>query len=196
LVGALALGIETLQRWDKRRILWLGVHHLDDYWRENGFELVREGPTDAVILGANPELQLHDLELALPALMDHGAEIVALHRNLFYLDREGHRRLGPGAWCAALEEIVGRDRAVCIGKPSARIYRKALARLGAEPEETMFVSDDPVADLAQAKKLGMQTAFVLSGKYADHAVLGRMDQEEWPDIIADRLADLGGGQGG
>ena len=188
LVGALTLGVELLARWGKQRLLWLGHPRLADFWRENGFELSAEGPCDAVVLGANPDLRIPDLERALPALLDQGAELVTLHRNLFYLDRSGQRRLGPGAWCAALEAIVPGQTAMCVGKPSTRIYREALKRVGAEAPEALFISDDPIADLVTAKRLGLQTVFVLSGKYPDHDVLGRMDQEDWPDIIGDRPA--------
>jgi hypothetical protein len=31
---------------------------------------------------------------------------------------------------------------------------------------------------------------VLSGKHADCGVLGRLDQQDWPDLIVDSLADL------
>jgi len=47
-----------------------------------------------------------------------------------------------------------------------------------------------VADLVTAHRLGMGTAFVLSGKHPDHGVLARLDQEDWPDIICDRPAAL------
>lgn len=77
-----------------------------------------------------------------------------------------------------------------VGKPAPRIYNEALERIGVAADETLFISDDPVADLVTAGRLGMTTAFVLSGKYADHAVLGRLPAEDWPDIISDRLADL------
>jgi HAD superfamily hydrolase (TIGR01450 family) len=189
LVGALETGAALLHRWGKRKLLWLGAKRLAPWWEEAGFELTASGACDAVVLGVNPELRLEDLERALPALQDHGAELVALHRNLFYLDQHGERRLGPGVWSAALETVAS-SAAVCVGKPSERIYREALKRVEAEPADTLFISDDPVADLVTAKRLGMTTAFLLSGKYPDHGVLARLDQEEWPDIIAERAAEL------
>ncbi|MFH1842409.1 MAG: HAD-IIA family hydrolase [bacterium] len=190
LVSSLTLGMDLLERWGKKRILWLGQPRLADYWRENGFTLVDEGSCDAVVLGANPDLQVADLDRALPALLEKRTELVALHRNLFYLDETGQRRLGPGTWCAALEAVAGGDTAVCVGKPAERIYREALKRVGAAASEALFISDDPVADLVTAKRLGMVTVFVLSGKYPDHAVLGRLDQEDWPQVICERPADL------
>lgn len=190
LVTALAIGSDLLARWGKVRIMWLGDPHLVSYWRDQGFEVVNEGPCDAVVLGASTVLKTVDLDRTLPALVDHGAELIALHRNLYFLDHEGRRRLGPGAWCGALEPLCPGGRAICVGKPAERIYREALKRVGTDSSEALFISDNPPGDLVTAKRLGMGTVFVLSGKYPDHAVLGDMDQEEWPDIICERVGDL------
>ncbi|MBA4378400.1 MAG: hypothetical protein C0395_07055 [Gemmatimonas sp.] len=189
LVTALGLGARLLASWGKRRLLWLGAADLEGWWRDAGFEIVREGPCDAVVLGADPALTTGDLDAALPALVDGGAELVALHRGLFYLDAAGRRRFGPGFYVAALEQAAAHP-AVVIGKPQDRIYRRALEIIGGAPRDALFISDDPVADLVTAKRLGMGTAFVLSGKHADCGALGRLDQEDWPDLIVDSLADL------
>ena len=191
LVTALELGADLLARWGKERLLWLGVPQMVDYWQKAGFKVVAEGACDAVVLGAHAGLQTADLNRALPALLDHGAELVALHRNHFFLDKSGQRRLGPGAWCAALEPLSQAGRAVCVGKPSERIFREALKRIGVVANEALFISDDPLSDLVTAKHLGLGTVFVLSGKYTDHEVLGRMVQEDWPDIICQGVAELG-----
>lgn len=194
LVGALSLGVEWLQERGRRRLLWLGTPRLAAFWRDEGFELVGEWPCDAVVLGVNSDLSTGDLDRALDPILEQGADLVCLHRNLFYLDGAGQRRLGPGVWAAALEALEGAGEVVTVGKPSERIYHEALKRVGVEPAEALFISDDPVADLVTAGRLGMQTAFVLSGKYPDHAVLGRMDQEDWPHIICSCPADLARGE--
>lgn len=189
LVSALAAGAALLESWGKKKLLWLGMRHLGDWWRRQGFTLVDGGKCDAVVLGINPDLTVEDLDRALPSLVDHGAELVALHRNLFYLDSRGERRFGPGFYCAGMESVAG-GKAVVVGKPRERIYREALKRVGADPRDALFISDDPVADLVTARRMGMGTAFVLSGKYSDHGILGSLDQEDWPDIIIDRPASL------
>ena len=191
IVSALAAGARLLRGWGKTRILWLGMPGLAGWWREAGFDLVDGGDCDAVVLGANPDLSAADLGGALAALLDHDAELVAVHGVLFYLEGRGERGLGPGYHCAGLAGAARRDPVV-VGKPQERIYRLALEKIGGRAEEALFISDDPVNDLVTAKKLGMTTAFVLSGKYPDHAVLGRMDQADWPDIIADTPAAIDG----
>ena len=189
LVSALDAGAGLLAAWGKTRILWLGQPGLADWWRGRGFTLVETGACDAVVLGVNPLLRVADLDRALPPLIDGGAELVALHRNLFWLDEAGERRFGPGFYCAALEKAARRE-AVVVGKPKERLYRNALEKVGARAEDALFISDDPVSDLVTAKSLGMGTAFVLSGKYPDHGILADLDQEDWPDLIAENPAAI------
>ena len=47
-----------------------------------------------------------------------------------------------------------------VGKPDPRIFQNALARHLNLPEECMYVGDNPVNDIAPAKKLGMKTALI------------------------------------
>ena len=190
LVGALSLGVRWLRERGRKSIMWLGAPRLKSFWQDQGFEIVSTGSCDAVVLGANAHMTISQLDRALPALLDGGADLVCLHRNHFFLDAESQRRLGPGAWAAALELMAVGGKVVTVGKPEERIYLEALKRVGVEASEALFISDDPVADLVTAKKLGMKTAFTLSGKYTDHQILGRMDQDQWPDIIVGVPADL------
>jgi 4-nitrophenyl phosphatase len=190
IVGVLELAVAALRRAGRERLLWLGVPKLGDWWRAQGFTLVTAGPCDAVVLGASSKLQVADLDRGLAQLRDHGADLVCLHRKPFWLDAAGTARLGPGAWAAALESAARPARVATVGKPEEPIYRAALERVGVAPQEALFISDDPPGDLVTAKHLGMATAFVLSGKYRDHAVLGEMDQADWPDVICARPADL------
>lgn len=190
LVGALQLGVDWLRERRLLRICWLGAEDLRDFWSGAGFALAGGDDCQAVVMGVHPGLQVADLDAILPAILERGVDLVCLHRNRFYLDAQDRRRLGPGCWSAALEALGGAGRIITIGKPDPRIYREALKRVGAGAEEVLFISDDPVADLVTAGRLGMQTAFVLSGKHGDHAVLGTLDQKDWPDIVCGRLADL------
>ncbi|MCP4571215.1 MAG: HAD-IIA family hydrolase [bacterium] len=190
LVGVLDLGRDHLLARGHRRLLWLGHPRLADWWSAAGCEPADAATCEAVVLGVNPDLATADLDAALGAVLERGVDLVSLHRNAFWLDESGRRRLGPGAWAAALAAVGGAGRQVTIGKPAAAIYHEALKRVGTAPTECLFISDDPEADLVTAGRLGMRTAFVLSGKHADHAVLGRLDENDWPDLVCERLADI------
>ena len=190
LVGALSLGMQWLRARSRNTVRWLGTPALEGYWREEGFEIVTDQPCEAVVLGANPDLAIGDLDRLIVPVIDEGADVLCLHRNLFYLDGEGRRRLGPGVWAAALEALVGSGQVVTVGKPSEGIYEEALKRVGVTPEEALFISDDPISDLVTAGRMGMRTAFVQSGKYPDHGVLARLEENDWPDIVCSRMSDL------
>lgn len=49
-------------------------------------------------------------------------------------------------------------------KPHAPLFRKALAWAETAPGETLFVGDDPKADIAGAARLGMRTCWVSGGR--------------------------------
>ena len=54
----------------------------------------------------------------------------------------------------------------------------------------MVVSDDPLSDLAGAKRMGMQAAFVLSGKYQDSSVTESIAKPERPDVVVATISEL------
>jgi len=98
--------------------------------------------------------------------------------------------LEPGCGCivAALETATDR-RPVCIGKPSLRILRKALARLDLRPERTLMVGDSLVSDMLLARRGGTHSALLLSGQ-TSRATADRLPPNRRPDIVAADLADL------
>ncbi len=70
------------------------------------------------------------------------------------------RRIGvlDGASCFIVSEEVG------VAKPAQRIFNIALHELGApNPQNVLFVGDNPVADIAGAKSVGMETAWIHNG---------------------------------
>ena len=91
---------------------------------------------------------------------------------------------------AALEALGGGGGFIVIGKPSETIYLEALKSIGVPAQESLFISDDPEADLVTASRLGMRTAFVLSGKHADHGVLARLAQVEEASPLVGKRAPV------
>jgi ribonucleotide monophosphatase NagD (HAD superfamily) len=53
-----------------------------------------------------------------------------------------------------------------------------------------MISDDPLSDLLGAKKMGMKTAFVLSGKYKNQEILDQLDKEFHPDYVVDNITQI------
>lgn len=68
------------------------------------------------------------------------------------------------------------DEALCaaecgdpLGKPSAAVFRTALARLGAEPAQTVFVGDDLRADIDGARAVGMKAIHITAPRLSKSA---------------------------
>ncbi|MBI3457184.1 MAG: HAD family hydrolase [Candidatus Rokubacteria bacterium] len=69
-------------------------------------------------------------------------------------------------------------------KPSASIFQAAFARLGVDPRECLFVGDRPEIDVAGAKGVGMDVAWLNAEGAPYPSGLPR------PDFTLARLADL------
>ena len=97
-----------------------------------------------------------------------GAKLVGMHETSIYAKND-KRYPGVGAILKLLEFATSVKYDV-VGKPSDAFYAKALELLhkqGAKGEfsDVIMISDDVKGDLGGAKKLGMKTIFVTSGKY-------------------------------
>jgi ribonucleotide monophosphatase NagD (HAD superfamily) len=106
----------------------------------------------------------------------NGAAFVAMHRNPWWMTPKGFT-LDAGSMVAGLEFALGRKAVVC-GKPSPVVFRQALAELRAElasrPDgsggprlraaDVAMVGDDPRADIAAARRVGLRGFLVLTGK--------------------------------
>jgi HAD superfamily hydrolase (TIGR01458 family) len=153
------------------------------------------GAVAAVVLGdAGDELSYRNMDVAF-RLVHGGAELLAMHRNPWWLTPNGIT-LDAGAYVAALEFATG-HRATVLGKPSREVFRQAAAGLRADLGERLprgafaMVGDDLSADVAASQRVGLRGVLVLSGKTdpaeAERASAGR---GRGPDAIAATLADV------
>ena len=153
---------------------------------------------DVVVVGDSEDrLTYANLNRAFRQLRE-GAAFVAMHRNPWWLTPAGPT-LDSGALVAGLEYATGR-RATVAGKPSATIFRAAFAALAVEAtdgllrrREVAMVGDDLRTDLAPARRLGMRTALVLTGKHGRADVdraQGRGRSTMHPDLIAASVAEV------
>jgi HAD superfamily hydrolase (TIGR01458 family) len=114
-----------------------------------------------------------------------GAELVAMHRNLYWRTDEGWQ-LDGGAYVAGLEEATGRPAAVC-GKPAEAYFAAALAEIGISAERAAMVGDDVVNDVLGAQTAGLTGVLVRTGKFRP----GDVERSGGvPDVIIDSIADL------
>ncbi|GAA1248543.1 HAD-IIA family hydrolase [Kitasatospora nipponensis] len=140
---------------------------------------------DLVLLGgAGPAFHYASLNRAF-GLLQHGAPLVAMHRNLYWRTDRG-LQLDVGAFLPGLERAAN-VRAEVIGKPARPFFTAALELLGTEAERTVMVGDDIASDVLAAQRLGITGALVRTGKYQEHAL---HDADAAPDHVLDSVADL------
>lgn len=184
-----AAAVRKLYEVRARRCLVLGSEGLKDIFRSADLVVVDDSDVDAVVVGLDTGLTFERLRLACDAIANRGARFIALHRNRLYPDSAGRASPSVGAIAAAIEYATRVEPAV-MGKPSREYYEQVLDDIGLAAEDVLLVSDDPFSDLVGAKRMGMNAAFVLSGKYADATILNAIPVDERPDITAPRIGDL------
>jgi HAD superfamily hydrolase (TIGR01458 family) len=172
-----------------RRCLVLGTVRLAQIFVDEGFEVLDSSDVDAVIVGLDTGLTYERLRLACEAVANRDAALIALHRNRLFTDLYGRVSPSVGPIVEAIRFATHVEPTV-VGKPSPDYYRQVLEEVGVPAHSVMVVSDDPCSDLAGAKRLGMRTAFVLSGKYPETAALEGIPEAEAPDVVAPRIGDL------
>ena len=161
-------------------------------------EAAPEGSVAAVVVGdAGDDLSYRNLDAAF-RLVRAGAELLAMHRNPWWLTPRG-ATLDAGAFVVGLEYATGRP-ARTLGKPSPVVFRQAVDGLNADLGERLprrafaMVGDDPRSDVAASQRLGLRGILVLSGKtrasdgLATPPVGTRV--RRGPDAIAATLADV------
>ena len=185
----IAAAVKQLRDRSASRCLVLGSATLQDMFAEAGLTVVDDSDVDAVIVGLDTHLTYDRLRLACDAVHRRGAAFIALHRNRLLADTDGRSAPSVGAIVAAIAYAT-RTEPIVTGKPSPQYFQQALDDIGLPPESVLVVSDDPFSDLAGARRMGMQTALALSGKYTDPDVVQAIDPSERPDAIVNRIGDL------
>lgn len=151
-----------------------------------GIQLVQSNADVVVIGGAEELLTYEAMNAAFRMLMD-GAELVAMHTNLYWRTSEG-LRLDSGPFVRALEVASGKKAAV-LGKPDRAFFEQALLSIGVAAREAIMVGDDIENDIAGAQRAGLRGVLVCTGKHhADSPLLERVH----PDALLPSIVDLPG----
>lgn len=95
-----------------------------------------------------------------------GAALIALEKDRYWLGSRG-MMLSAGPFVAALEYASGR-KATVVGKPSGEFFMLALASMGARPERSIMVGDDPATDIGGAISHGLTGILVRTGKFGKY----------------------------
>jgi phospholysine phosphohistidine inorganic pyrophosphate phosphatase len=140
---------------------------------------------EAVLVGdLGPGFTFERLNSAFRNLRN-GAELVAIHRNRFWLPDSGPT-LDAGPFVAALEYASGRE-ATLIGKPAPAFFAMAADILGQPVGRLAVIGDDLESDIRGGREAGLVTIQVRTGKF-DESATRAVPEDRAPHRIADSLA--------
>jgi HAD superfamily hydrolase (TIGR01458 family) len=165
------------------RVLLIGDAQAEDL---AGVELVGadEGPDLVLVSGADESFCFETLNRVL-ALLRGGAELVAMHRNLFWMTRRGEK-LDAGAYLLGLEAATGVE-AVVLGKPAPGAFRAGLDALGLPAASVAMVGDDVENDVLAAQALGITGVLVRTGKFREDQLARASDA---PHLVVGSICDV------
>jgi HAD superfamily hydrolase (TIGR01458 family) len=151
----------------------------------------------AVVFGdAERDLSWENLDRAF-RLVRGGAELIAMHRNGWWLTARGPT-IDTGAFVAAIEYATG-TKARLTGKPGPLMFGTAFDGLAAEVaagggrplrrSEVAMVGDHGPQDIGGAHRAGLRGILVLSGR-TEAAEVGGLRGRAVPDGVAATLSDV------
>lgn len=138
----------------------------------------RASPAEAVVVGdLGRGFTFERLNAAFRALRA-GARLVAVHKNRYWLTREGPT-LDAGPFVVGLEYAAGVE-ATLVGKPAPAFFELAAEILDLPADRLAVVGDDPESDVRGARAAGLTAVQVETGKFdperADRAAAERPDR--------------------
>jgi len=150
----------------------------------SAFQLVEDNP-DAVIVGDMGKLFSFELLNKLFKIIVNGAELVAMHKNRYWVAADG-LTLDLGAFISALEYASNRS-ATIIGKPDENLFKLAVRSWNVSKNKIYVVGDDFDGDICGAKNAGMKSILVKTGKFREESL---ENSKIVPDYIINSIADL------
>jgi 4-nitrophenyl phosphatase len=122
--------------------------------------LVRED-ADLVVLLRDTRISYARLENAANSL-NQGARLLVANPDLTHPGPQGRLMPETGALLAALAACLHPQKLVMevIGKPSPRLFQRAIEALDAAPRRTVMIGDNPATDIAGAAALGLQGVLI------------------------------------
>ena len=103
-----------------------------------------------------------------------------MHKTSLYI-KNNRRYPGLGAILEMLKYATGKDYEV-FGKPSREFFEAAKEKIGLNFDKITIISDDLYGDLLPAKKLGMKSVLVLSGKVKSKKEISKNPDEIYENI--------------
>jgi len=158
-----------------------GHQTLRGFLMNHGY-MINSPEPEELVLGA--KLYSNDELSEIIEYMIQGVRVVATNQSPLFLKKE-KRYPGLGAILSMLHYATERDYEV-VGKPSLKFFEKARKMIGLPFDKITFISDDLKGDLVPAKKLGMKTVLVLTGKIKEGDELLKTYR---PDVVIPEIGE-------
>ena len=168
------------------KVFVIGTPMLVDFLRESGFEVREDHEVDAVVIGQDKEIDFKKIKTATSAIFLKGARIIPVNLSRIVKDSDGLYFPGAGSTARMLAHATGYSEEIPnLGKPSREFIEMALK--GLPRERVILVSDDIYTDLMGAKEIGLETAFMTTGKYGEEEL---KKADFTPDHVFHSLEEL------
>lgn len=170
------------------RYFAVGAEGLDAALREYGY--ADPVHAEVVVVGEGRGLDYETLTTGINLVLGRGARLVATNPDTTVDATVDGRHLvlpGGGALVAPFAAATGVIPTI-IGKPEPLLFEMALQLLGIPAAACLMVGDRPDTDIEGARRLGMWTALVRTGRFPPGAVLEHGHLA--PDFDADDLLQL------
>jgi len=125
-----------------------------------GAEVVREGSTDAVVVGFHDDFDYRGLTAAVQAVLG-GARLIGTNDDVTFPAHDGLRP-GAGSLLAAVRAATGAEPELA-GKPYGPMCDLVRSLVAGDDGECVMVGDRPDTDGRFARALGWRWSLVLSG---------------------------------
>lgn len=176
----------------EKDIAAFGVDKFLKNLKDLGYMLDFNNPK-AVLVSVKKDYSFDEFAMMIDFLLN-GAKLYGMHQTAIYA-KDDKRYPGVGAILEMLKFATKKDYEI-IGKPSFNFFNMALKKVknlikkDIDFKDIAIISDDVIGDLIGAKKLGMRTVFVLSGKFKNEdEILPNLKDSEMPDHICKNIGE-------
>ncbi|PID67252.1 MAG: HAD family hydrolase [Fusobacteriales bacterium] len=170
------------------KIFLLGTKDLEDEFKREGFELVKERnkEIDFVVLGFDTTLTYEKLWIACEYIAE-GVTYIATHPD-FNCPLEGEKFMpDAGAMIAFIKASTGREPLV-VGKPNVHIINAIIEKYDLEKEDLVMVGDRLYTDIRTGLDNNISSVLVMSGETSETML---KDSVYKPDYIFSSVKELG-----
>jgi len=152
-----------------KKIFLVASQEVEEEFKE--FNLVSEdGTPDYVIISDfSDNWDVNRLNKSFKYLLK-GAELLGTQGNRWCLDHMGEPQIDTGSFVRMLEDAAGVAFTI-FGKPSKNFFVEALNKLCLKADECVLVGDDLESDIWGAKKAGIKSVLVRTGKGKSYVFL-------------------------